>query len=452
MSGPAAIILAAVVLAAQDRPFDLIPVPDPVSGHEVVVVSGRERLAWDQQASSHDALRGLGYAIYIDGARDWLRDVSCASSAGPSGFGCSAPLPRLQPGLHTIELASYVDEGARTEGERSGPVRVQLGSPSSDGARSFRTADAQWLQSTPLATDLDDAMDVIALPGGRALIAERGGRVRVYRDGALRREPAFIVPDLSVGDGRGLLALETHPEFETNGVVFLAYTTDAGLRLARVVVFGDTLVDHATLLEGLPIGSEWPRARMSIGPDHLLYLAIDAAGDRERVSDRGSYSGKVLRLNLDGTTPDDQPGRSPVYVEGMAMPAGMAWAGDPSVLWLAGDTGDGAEALHVITGGGGGQRPVTTTRLSLPMNLGVFGMALYGHDAIPGFHGNLLLAGEFAHGILRVRLEPDGSVAGTEWLLRGSVGPIKDVAVSADGVIYVCTPTTLLALRQRSPA
>ena len=75
-------------------------------------ITGRERLGWDQQAPHADELREYSWALYVDGAAVVLTAATCGALTGdgPSAA-CSSPLPPLQPGQHTLELATRINAG-----------------------------------------------------------------------------------------------------------------------------------------------------------------------------------------------------------------------------------------------------------------------------------------------------------------------------------------------------
>ena len=87
-------------------------------------------------------------------------------------------------------------------------------------------------------------------------------------------------------------------------------------------------------------------------------------------------------------------------------------------------------------------------RYTLPPGTGAGGASFYWSAAIPAFRGNLFIAAGTARAILRVRFEsPESStIAGTEWILKDQLGPIRAIAVAPDGGLYVCTADALVLI------
>jgi glucose/arabinose dehydrogenase len=429
------------------------PIPDPVSSAAFVRVSGSERLAWDQFVSSPDEWKALRLVIYVDGVPTLVRDFTCGSIGGPV-LRCTTRLPAMSPGRHTIELSTYVERhGRRLDSGRSDSLFVERGSYSdvprtAVGERHLVTTGDVELQPSVVLAGLEDPTALVALPDGRLLVAERQGRVRVVRDGALLPEPAVVLAGVVLGDGRGLLALALDREFARTGAVYAAYTSGAGLRLARLRMFGDALTSHATLLEDLPVASARPAVALTAAVDGTLHLALDDEGNPARAGDFGSYSGKVLRVNGDGTTPSDQPSRSPVFFAGVHRPTAIAADGDGHV-WVAEANVQGVDRIQKLGMDPSTGRGVALARYSLPADTGAVGAALYQHDAIPAFRGSLLISASQAEAILRVWFREDGGIAGTEWLLEDEFGAIRAVAVDRDGAIWAATPTTLVKVEGR---
>ena len=422
-------------------------------------MNGTERLGWEQLAPGVAELQTYGYLAYVDDVPGELAGATCASTAGANGFACSARLPPMTPGTHTIHLTAYVDQGGRFESAKSGPLQVRLvtivtSAAATDGEsllRQITTVDGVPLQVRVVGSGLLDPTDLAVAPDGRVFVAERAGRVRVFRGGQWLAAPALVLPDVVVSEGDdagGLLALAVGPAFEENGVVYAVYTAASGFRLARFLAAGDTLRDRAILLDGVEVAGARPGAALRVGPDRKLYVAFDDGGDPRRAGDLGSFNGKVLRLNVDGTTPVDQAGGTPVYVLDVNRPSSLEWSHDGGTLWVGERDADGADRLDRVVADGPTRRGVSLTRYTLPPGTGAGGASFYWSAAIPAFRGNLFIAAGTARAILRVRFEsPESStIAGTEWILKDQLGPIRAIAVSTDGSLYVCTADALVLI------
>jgi glucose/arabinose dehydrogenase len=415
-----------------------------------VQIRGNERLGWDQPAADAAALAALRFIAYIDNAGVDMQDTSCGPSTAATAFSCSGRLPSMAPGLHTIELSAYFEfEGRRIEGARSAPLRVRLvtgvtSSQSAGDASSFVTVDGAELRTTTLATGLEDPTDLAVTRDGRVLVAERGGRIRVFRAGALLDQPALTIDDVVTGEGRGLLGVALGPRFDETGEIYTVYTSDRGFVLARFLASDGGFGGRAVLLDGVNGSSSDPRALVRTGPDGRLYLGLDDGQDAVSAGDLGSFNGKILRLNRDGTTPSDQEIGTPVYALDINRPTGLDWDDDGLTLWVTEVDPDGADRLQMVSSDRIRRRGVTRARYTLPPDTGASGIAFYRSEAIPAFRDNLFVAASDAAALLRIRFDESGSIAGTEWLLRNQLGPMKGIAVAPDGAIYLCTSDALV--------
>ncbi len=434
----------------------------PAPGPAPTPVTGTERIGWDQSAPNSEELATYGYFAYVDGVARQLTGVICTLRES-SIYACAVRLPPMNPGVHSIQLSAFSDVGERLESPRSAPIQVRMAgatlvataAAAGTLVRHVTTVDGIPLQVHVVASGLVDPTDLVTTPDGHVLIAERGGHVRLYRDGQLREIPALELDD--VGGAGGLLALAVDPRFQENAAVYAVYTTNEGFRLARFNAAGDRLHGRAVLLDGVEAASAEPRAALRFGPDGKLYVAFDDGGDLRAAGDLGVFNGKVLRLNTDGTTPVDQAGGTPVYVTDVNRPESLNWSLDGSTLWMGERDADGADRLNeVVDGAGRGRglvegaprRAETRARHTLPAGTGAGAATFYWSPAIPAFQGNLFVAAETAGALLRIRFDSPGSntITGSEWILRDELGPIRAVAVAPDGSLYFCTADALLLI------
>src|SRR5207244_11260602 len=115
-------IVAALALVAGCSKNQQPQQQPPGSGEQI---TGNERLGWSQQAADAVELGDFKYAIYVDGARSVLANASCSSTPTSAGFDCTAPLPRMPAGAHTLAMAAYVDNGGSVlESPRSSSLSV----------------------------------------------------------------------------------------------------------------------------------------------------------------------------------------------------------------------------------------------------------------------------------------------------------------------------------------
>jgi Glucose / Sorbosone dehydrogenase len=426
----------------EEPPFEE-PAPPPE-----IVVRGSERLVWDQPVAAYEELAGLTFRIYVDGGPRPLDGVSCARTVGPSGVECHVPLPRLSPGVHTLWVSAVSPAPERYESPYSWPIVVRLvdGDVGAAGP-SARSAPPGPSPSSPppsplsvLTTGLDDPTDLAALPDGSLLIAERAGQIRWFREGEALRAVEVRMPELVTGDGRGLLSLAVDRDFTTTRAVFALYTTDTGLRAARFVFADGVLAQRAIVIDDLPAAAVRPQARLRMGPDRTLYLALDEGGAIDRAGDLGSLSGKVLRITRDGTTPADQPAGPPVHLAGVQAPTGLVWLGRPQTLWVTDNAGDARPQL--LHGPADTAWPrAAQARFALPAEIGLTTAAAAVAAARPELGESLLVAGSAGRtGLLRITFGPAGDAVATAWIATDGIdGAILALASGADGVVYACT-------------
>ena len=160
------------------------------------------------------------------------------------------------------------------------------------------------------------------------------------------------------------------------------------------------------------------------------------------MGDAASPNGKILRLNADGTTPDDQAGASPIYAAGSPSPAGLDWQPGTGALWIADGAEGGITAVTAeSTGDGKRIRGVARAPWRLPAALVPTAMAFTRGASVPALAGNLFIASGTGQQLLRIRFDPldPSRVAATEPLLQDVAGPLVAIAAGSDGAIYFAT-------------
>ena len=494
------LVLCGIAVVACDRKTPPPPVIEPPAASQTI--NGTERLGWDQPAADAVELATIGYAIYVDGARALLAGVSCAPTASattPAGFACSARLPSLSAGSHTLQLASFVTDDPALESARSAALRVtvvpavtlvsavqggvpavQAGGPAAQAfgranvpaapgvdpstPMTIATTGRARMRVEPVADGLDHPTDLAFAPDGRLFIAERSGRIRIVRDGHLLPDAAASPVETVGGDGT-LLALALDPQFDRTRFVFAIHASPSRsgasmFCLSRFREASDTLADRVVLLDGIGASPE-PTASLRFGADSKLYAALDAGGDVQRRGDRASPNGKILRVNADGTTPSDQAGSTPIYSDGSRLPAGFDW--DPrgegtGTLWIADRDPAGSSRLRAVGPDpgvrAGEKRGIVRGTYALPASTTPSSVAFYRGGLFPAFAGSLLVASEDGRHLLRISLEARPSnapQASGRPASRGTPCEFRPFFAGGAGLLGACSHFSDTLLGDSSP-
>jgi glucose/arabinose dehydrogenase len=406
-----------------------------------VTVTGTERLGWDQ-TSADGQVAQYTYVAYVDGVSRQAVGASCQPSADGTTATCLAPLPHMTAGTHRLQLAAVSGTGVEsamsdaltlqvtpTATAAAGPTQPEAPTPRRDTA----TKGARFAIET-LSNALDVPSAIAVLPDGRILVAESDGDIRVWKAGALVRQPAIHLDDAAVGAGTGLIGITLDPAFAQTHLVYIAYTVreaDGGFtnRLVRVVDANDRLFNQAVLLEDSVAETPRRTPRLRFGPDGKLYVLFASGTEPASAQDR-SYAGRMLRLNADGTTPSDNPGATPV-ISLDHRSAAFDWDPGTSEMWLADRGSDGGDVL--MQG--------TTRSYSFDSLVDAADAVFYTRSELLQFRGDLLIAALDARHIRRVEFDPNdrGRVLANDELVAGQYGRISDVAAGPDGAIYFCT-------------
>jgi aldose sugar dehydrogenase len=314
-----------------------------------------------------------------------------------------------------------------------------------------------------VASGLEVPWGFAFLPNGNLLFTERPGRVRLIEDGKLKSEPVFKVPDVEPSSESGLMDISLHPNFSANNFVYLAYAYRGDGKRVRVVRYkfdGKTLTEPKTIIENIPAAPNHAGMRARIGPDGELYITTGDATERQLAQQLDSLAGKTLRLNDDGTIPNDNPffnqagARKEIWTYGHRNAQGLAWQPETNLMFQTehGPSGfdgpGGGDEVNIVEKGknyGWAEIHHKQTKEGMVSPLLEYTPAVapasamfYNGSAFPEFKGNFFFGNLRGERIIRVVL--DGrNVKSQEDLLKGEYGRIREVAEGPDGAIYFST-------------
>src|SRR5829696_2310586 len=313
-----------------------------------------------------------------------------------------------------------------------------------------------------VAGGLEVPWSIVWAPDGRMIFTDRPGRVRVIEKGTLRPKPLFVVSDVEKSGESGLMSVALHPQFSSNGFIYLSYAySDGGVRV-RVVRYRETpegLIDRKVILDNLPAAQFHAGCRIRFGPDGKLYVTTGDATRRELAQQLDSLAGKTIRLNDDGTVPQDNPfvgqqnARPEIWSIGHRNAQGMDWQPGSNLMFQTehGPSGfdgpQGGDEVNIVEKGKNYGWPIihhTQTREGLESPLLEYTPAcapasgmFYRGSAFPKFQGNFFFGCLRGESLIRVAL--DGrKVLGQEGIVK-EYGRIRDVAEGPDGYLYFST-------------
>ncbi len=329
------------------------------------------------------------------------------------------------------------------------------------GAASTASGSGVPFRVEVVATDLRVPWSIVFAPDGRMFFTERPGRLRVMENGKLREEPLLTLTDVDTTLKLGLMGMTLHPQFAQNHWLYLAYAYREGngqrVRVVRYRETSNAVTERTVIIENIPAATNHAGCRIKFGPDGKLYITTGDADRPELSQQLDSLAGKTLRLNEDGSVPQDNPffnqptGQvSAVWSYGHRNAQGLDWQPGTNLMFQSEHGPGGGDEINIVERGSNYGWPTVHHRLShprmasplleytpLPAIAPASGM-FYRGSTFPQLRGNFLVGCLRGECILRVQL--DGKrVVSQERLLERKHGRIREVAEAPDGTIYFST-------------
>ena len=354
-------------------------------------------------------------------------------------------------------------EATATQARGGGDPALQttLAEPAPEGQLALKTET--------LAEGLVNPWSISFFPNNVILVTERAGRVRLIKEGALASAPVPGAPDVLAWNQGGLFDILPHPDYEENQVIFIAYAHGTrganALRVARATFDGEAISDLTPIYDAKPLKDTGHHfgGRLVWGPDDKLYVTIgEGSRYKERAQEMDSSFGAVVRLNEDGSIPEDNPdfgedALPELYSKGHRNPQGFVYDAERDIFWSNEHGAKGGDEINIVEAGANYGWPIATygtdyngARITpfteyegtkqpfkyWTPSIAPSGMAVYRGDVFPGWDGDLLVGAMAGRALHRIIMR-DGEEAGEERYLVGE--RIRDVRVGPDGAIYVTT-------------
>jgi len=304
-------------------------------------------------------------------------------------------------------------------------------------------------------------------PDGRVFFNERlTGRIRIINQQWQLVNTAFCQLTVATSGEQGLLGLTLDPNFAQNHFVYVYYT-EAGAARNRVVRYTDSssqCTNQTTILDTLPVSGNHNGGIIQFGPDGKLFVIIGDAANTANSQSLASLAGKILRVNPDGSAPNDNPfyatdpnpdpnsPRKKVFSLGHRNSYGFTFHGHTGDLWeTENGPSDNDEVNRIVAGGNYGWPTVggiaNNPNFRDPILAYTPTIAPTGIIAIPenstvypvAYRNNLLFV-DFNSGRMRrvVLSGADLTQLGTSSIAyTGGQGGLLSLMLGADGFVYV---------------
>jgi len=302
-----------------------------------------------------------------------------------------------------------------------------------------------------LATNLEKPW-AIDFAGDKIFVTEKVGRIRVIESGVLLEDPLATLRTVNAFDG-GLLGIAVHPNFEKNHFlyVYFTYENDDKLwnKILRITESENKLVDVETIFDEIPGSAFSNGGILKFGPDGKLYVGTGTVSDSSHGSqDLQSLEGKILRLNDDGTIPDDNPfSDSPVFSYGHRNSKGMAWdkSGNLFVTELGPTKNDEINLVQPGKNYGwpeqecAGSEKFVDPLVCYDPAIEPGGIVFYSGDKL-NLENSLIMAGLRGSGLFSLNI--DNNRIDEQKSIISGIGRIRDVNQGPDGYLYLITSNT----------
>jgi aldose sugar dehydrogenase len=318
------------------------------------------------------------------------------------------------------------------------------------------------LKDTVIAERLNFPWEIVWGPDNFIWMTERGGKISRVNPANGAVIPLLTITEVvSNGEG-GLLGMVLHPNFNTTPHVFIGYNYNTGgnykEKIVRYTYNGSTLSNPVIILDNITAAGIHNGCRLIITPDSKLFITTGDAADLSLPQNNNSLNGKVLRLNLDGTIPADNPISGNAYwSNGHRNAQGLVFANNK--LYASEHGPDTDDEVNIIEKGrnygwptvrglcdqSGEQTFCTTNNVREPLKawtptVAASGLDYYNSDQIPQWKNSLLMATLKNARLYQLKLNSSfDAITETREYYNGKYGRMRDVCISPDGKVYICT-------------
>lgn len=325
---------------------------------------------------------------------------------------------------------------------------------------SWPTEDTRVLRS-----DLNFPWEILWGKDDHIWMTERNGKISKIDPLNGNTVFSYTISDVVAQGEGGLLGMIQHPDFLNNGQFYVVYNySKNGVyteKVVRLSYSNNTVSNPVIILDNIPAAGIHNGSRLVISSETTpkLYISTGDANNTALVQNSNTLAGKILRINLDGSIPSDNPfPGNPVWTLGHRNPQGLVLA--KGLLYSSEHGPNIEDEVNLIEKGrnygwpnvnGPCNEPgetgfCTTNNVKVPLwstgnlTLATCGLDYYNADRIPQWKNSLLLVTLKDATLYQLQLSANGqTITSSKEYFRSAWGRLRDVCVSPAGRVYVCT-------------
>jgi len=284
--------------------------------------------------------------------------------------------------------------------------------------------------------ELDTPWAIDFLPGGDMVFTERKGVINRFDKS---KKELIKIPVTEVSES-GLLGIAVDPEFNRNNFIYVYYSyTQNNLiknKVSRFSLINNKLVNETVLIDNIPGAQYHNGGRIKFGPDNKLYITTGDATDPGLAQNLNSLAGKILRMNKDGSIPEENLFQNYVYSYGHRNPQGIDWnlKGD---LFGSEHGPSRNDEINIIRIGGNYDWPA---RCEDKINLNTircFSEFTLAPGSLTIYENNIYVTGLRGNQLRKLQLDEEYNILDEKIILEG-IGRLREV-VTQGNYLYVST-------------
>ncbi|QEK51496.1 PQQ-dependent sugar dehydrogenase [Pedobacter aquae] len=322
-------------------------------------------------------------------------------------------------------------------------------------------ADAEFA-TTEMAVGLSHPWEIVYGPDNHIWFTERSGKISRLEIATKQVKPLFAVPDVDARGEGGLLGMALHPNFAAEPYVYVVYNYNRlGVYTEKVVRYtynNQTLSSPLVLLDNIPAANIHNGSRLLISSDLKLFITTGDANNTALAQNKNSLAGKVLRINLNGSIPTDNPTpNSAIWsfghrnAQGLVMVNGKLYASehgpstDDEINLIEKDRNYGWPNVVGACDNSTENAFCTANNVAAPLQswtptIATAGLTYYNHSSIPQWKNSLLLVTLKASKLVQLKLNDAGTaIIASQDYFGTQYGRKRAICVAPDGKVYFST-------------